>query len=446
MKRDSSRVVAASGAPSASHRRWGEAGFTLIELSVVAFILALVLIGAGNLFEFNTELARVQMHLSDMQQSARIAQRDIVGLVRMAGRGGLPVSLPAVGAGGFAGKLLPTGPAIEIANDVADNTRIVAGDGTTPLIVEGTDVLTIRGVFNSSVYQVSPVATATLILNDPNNPTTGTVKINDPNPVLRIPQALRALEEAITTNRPEALLLISPLQDIYAIVEITGGTVVTRDPDDNRPTEIDVDFRIGGTATANGYLSLSPGGGFSTILRRVAAVGLVEEYRYFVREERAIATDANSELRPRLTRARFYPGTDLPWDGDDANLRVDVADNIVDLQLAFGIDTNADQVLQNDDPSPKDDDWLFDDPTDDASDATKWNGANPLAPPSLYYLRISTLTRSERRDRGHVSPAITTIEDNAYGESASGGLSDAEMLDRTFHRSLLTTTVDLRNL
>ena len=446
MKRDSSRVAAASGDLSGAHRRWSEAGFTIIELSVVAFILALVLIGAGNLFEFNTELARVQMHLSDMQQSARIAQREVVGQLRMAGRGGLPVSLPAVGAAAFAGKLLPTGPAIEVVNDVADNTWIVAGDATSPLIVEGTDVLTLRGVFNSSVYQVSPVATATLILDDPNTPTTGTVKINDPNPVLRIPQALQALEDAIAAARPEALLLISPLQDVYAIVEITGGTVVTRDPDDNRPTEIDLDFRIGGSPTANGYLGLSPGGGFPTILRRVAAVGLVEEYRYFVREERAVPTDLNSELRPRLTRARFYPGSDLPWDGDGANLRVDVADNIVDLQLAFGIDTNADQVLQNDDPSPKDDDWLFDDATDDATDATKWNGTNPLAPPSFFYLRISTLTRAERRDRGHVSPAITTIEDNVYGESASGGLSDAEMLDRTFHRSLLTTTVDLRNL
>lgn len=407
--------------------------------------MVLVLIAAGSFFESNGELARNQIGLSDMQQSARIAQRDIIRQIRMAGRGGLPLSLPPA-APGFAGRLLPTGAGVEVRNNTPDDVRIVAGDVTTPLVLEGTDILVVRGIFSGLIYQISPVAQNTVILDDVDNPTTGTIRVYDPNPILRIPQAMQALEDAVTEGRPEALLLISPLQDVYAMVEITGGTVIDTDPDDGRPIEIDLDFRIGGSTHANAYLTLSPGGGFPTTLRRVSAVGLVEEYRYYIREERAVPTDATSELRPRLTRGRFYPGTDLPWDGDAANLAVDIADNILDLQLALGVDTNGDLTLQNDDPSPAADDWLYDDDVDDPTDIAKWNGANPAAPPALFYIRISTLSRTERRDKGHVSPRIVAIEDRNYGESAAAGLSDAEMLARSYHRYLLTTTVDLRNL
>jgi len=53
----------------------------------------------------------------------------------------------------------------------------------------------------------------------------------------------------------------------------------------------------------------------------VAYVAILEEYRFYVREDHAISGNATSDLTPVLSRARFYPGTDQPYAADNANLK-----------------------------------------------------------------------------------------------------------------------------
>src|SRR5215218_5519318 len=106
-------------------------GFTLIEVSVSLIVTIIVLLGVLALFDFSNRLTRVQTNISDMQQSLRVAQNDAVRLIRMAGRGGLPLGN------------LPTGTAVVIANNVADNTYIGV-IAATPEVVPGSDVLTVR--------------------------------------------------------------------------------------------------------------------------------------------------------------------------------------------------------------------------------------------------------------------------------------------------------------
>ena len=67
-----------------------ECGFTLIELLVALVLVSLVLGGAFAMFNYTNKLTRAQLHQSDLQQSARVAQRQLLRTVRMAGRGGLP--------------------------------------------------------------------------------------------------------------------------------------------------------------------------------------------------------------------------------------------------------------------------------------------------------------------------------------------------------------------
>ena len=74
-------------APRGSRQR----GFTLIEVSVSLIVTIIVLLGVLALFDFSNRLTRVQTNISDMQQSLRVAQNDSVRLIRMAGRGGLPL-------------------------------------------------------------------------------------------------------------------------------------------------------------------------------------------------------------------------------------------------------------------------------------------------------------------------------------------------------------------
>src|ERR1700761_3682997 len=78
-------------AAGAGRRRTaGERGFTVLEMTVALFITAEVIVAGLALFDFHNKLARVQTQVTDMQQSLRVAQYDIVRLARMAGRGGLP--------------------------------------------------------------------------------------------------------------------------------------------------------------------------------------------------------------------------------------------------------------------------------------------------------------------------------------------------------------------
>jgi hypothetical protein len=41
---------------------------------------------------------------------------------------------------------------------------------------------------------------------------------------------------------------------------------------------------------------------------------------------------------PELVRARLYPNTNVAYDRDPANLAEVIADNVLDLQVALGVD------------------------------------------------------------------------------------------------------------
>src|ERR1700753_2811078 len=73
---------------SASRRR--PRCFTVLELTISLFITAEVILAGLALFDFHNKLARVTTQISDMQQSLRVAQYDMVRLGREAGRGGFP--------------------------------------------------------------------------------------------------------------------------------------------------------------------------------------------------------------------------------------------------------------------------------------------------------------------------------------------------------------------
>jgi hypothetical protein len=63
----------------------------------------------------------------------------------------------------------------------------------------------------------------------------------------------------------------------------------------------------------------------------------------------------------------------------------------------------------------------------------------------LYYVRITTLARTDRLDPDYTSPPIEAIEDHVYNEPDLPADS-ASKLERSYRRRLLETVVDLRNL
>ena len=403
-----------------------QAGFTLVELLVTLGVTVILLLGVLALFDFNNRIARVQTHVADMQQSLRVAQYDMVRLVRMAGRGGLPASEPA----GLAPRHLPTGVAVSVRDDVPAATFMFPAEPATR-ILEGTDVLTVRGVISSPLYQINTTDAGAFTLDpDPQNPATGRLIIQDHSPT-GVPQTLQPLQDWLDADpaRPEALLLVSPLDDAqFAVVELVGGSVA-----DGQAT---LDFRVTGSTESDAMGLLSSGGRFPPNLR-VAYAGILEEYRFYIREEHVEPGNLASDLAPRLSRARFLPGTEIVYGSDDqerrANAAVDVADNILDLQVALGVDLDGNGLIE--DLGTAADEWLFNH-EDDMDNPAKWQ----VSPARLHYVRVATLVQTDRRDPQYQGPLLVQLENRVYDPSFNTRES------RMYRRRTLQTVVDLRNV
>lgn len=417
------------------------AGFTMAELLVTLGLFSIVVLGMLALFDMNSRIARVEGHTSEMQQSLRIAQQDLVRNVRMAARGGLPSALFPEGT--YTGKQLPLGLAVEVANNVPANTRI-ANNPLAPVLA-GTDVITVRGIF-STLYQSNP-AGAGLTLSDSNgdgSPDAGSLTISNVSPT-GVPQDLSSVAKAIedtTAARPEAYLLVSPLDDaVFAVVEILPTSTVNRAG--SVITSVILNFNS--LEATNDFATITPGGKFPSTMTTVAYSGVLEEYRYYIRDQRT--GTAQEGLEPRLARARLYPGTNTPYANDTENLREDIADNIFDLQAALGVDTNGDESITEgtDTATRKSDEWLFNEVGDNSAITATWNG-DATTPRRLYYVRLTTLARTDRRDpqASWQAPALSQFEDKDFTQAPYNAFNSTT--ERKFRRQFLQTVVDLRNL
>lgn len=433
-------------------------GFTLIELLITLLVVAEILIIAGLIFDLHNKTAKAQTQVADMQQSLRVAQREMVELVRMGGRGGLPAQLPQASAP--TGTRMDVGLAIEVQNNVGSGVRIVATDAETA-VVPGTDVLRVRGVFTAPLYQLLSTALGAPNVvfepdaEEPANASHGTVVVATPSPA-GYGQDLQPLADAAAGD---ALILVSPLSDaIYAVVAVESVTVTGQDAD-GKPTQVAIRFQtaLTGTPQSQAYRGLFTAGNFlPSNLKSIAFAGLLEEHVFYVRDVHAIPGDPTSEPMPRLARAQVRPRTAEAVAAGAG--RDDIADNVVDLQVALGFNSTLgtggyfdrtqhdDLVIDENLTDGSDDDWLFNGTQDDPEDSpwlAPWGDPPGTPQPELYYVRITTLARTEGREIQYLSPPIQRLEDRDYNESAVPAVHDP---DRGFHRRLLRTVVDLRGL
>ncbi len=462
-------------------KRQRQAGFSLVELVIAMLIAIEILIGAAIAFDVHNRIARVQLQVTDMQQSLRVAQYDIARMLREAGRGGLPPDLAP------AAVFDPSPPAnetvqlqgigIEVRDNVTGNDRYIArGDNTSPLALDDTDILTVRGCFSSSMY-VTNVDSFTI---DPSNSNQATLLISardDPS-ATQIHQPLGSLMDAINAYPADAavkgkLVMVSPEgRSTWGVADIVGVSTTGTASD---PSTATLTLKLDTLSPLNpGTAGVRP---FPDHFASLLACSL-EEYRFYVRKDYEIPGDPASGLRPRLTEARFEPGTELPYLGDTANFKVDLADNIIDLQVALGIDTPYSSAcgsgcspgtgyFQYDDNAvgPDDelyeapptgdrahDDWLYNDTGDVPADTFYVSDAADL-PAKLYFVRITTVARTARADPTYsaanfsndASGGADWIEDHNYNAAPTNAFFKAGDALKHRHR-VLTTVVYPRNL
>lgn len=457
--------------PPASRR---EAGFTLIEALIALVIAVVVIVAALDLFDFNRRLSRVEIHQTEMQQAVRAVHLEVASRIRVAGRGGA--------LQGTAQKRWPDqGVVVEVASNVQGAARQVApAAADPPEAVAGTDVLTLRGVMTGPIYYGfdNSEGRTYLVLRDGSGATAGDpaqVRAGEVHLCAVSPtgfaQPIEPLRAAIDSGSEEALLLAGTGGDgAYAVVKLDPSTSATTSAVCN-PLDPSAGVRIGFVVSGDGgradrYSQLGPGGpGFPPGLTSVAYAGLLEEYRYYVREVREDPNDASSPLMPRLSRARLYPNTGEPWGTDAAtraeSVATDVADDVLDFQVSLGFDSAQGGGALEDGTLPEDgepvfesadgdgDDWLFNGPDDDPRDPV-WArpGSAVLTQPwlraRLFYVRLSTVGRAAYPIPQYEAPELQRLADRVYDPGEADDPDSS--LQRKYRRWLLTTTVDLRNL
>lgn len=450
-----------------------EQGFSILELIIALAIAVEVLLAAGVIFDVHNRMASVQTQVTDLQQSLRIAHYDVVRLLRMAGRGGLPARF-LVDPGP---PLRLRGTAIDIRNGVleSDDSNQVAIGTDEPRAVPGTDILTLRGCISAPLYQVAGTG-ADFVFDDATD--TAQITLSNPSPV-GIPQCLRPLAEQLPANGGSGLsgpmILGSPMdRSLFYVGEITGVGGSSGDPMDcssSTPSSLTINLDMAPNVFSGAPFDPAMG---------VALVCQLEEYRYYAREaEAAVGPGAVEIEQPRLSRARMIPGTELPYLNDAANLQLDIADGIFDFQVAYGFDSDypstdsatpgaigddtdnlgVDDTIFEADPDDaterETDDWLFNTPGDRPDDI-QWTAhqfpGNDVNPVDLLYLRLTLAVRTSRPDPrfeaddldGDPNNGRDFLEDNDYENPPASTFKQG--VNRTFRHRVLQTIVDLRNL
>ncbi len=410
-------------------QRPGQLGFTMIEMLISLLITVIVMVVVLVALDAHSRVAQVQMDVGDLQQSTRVGHRGMSRLVRMAGRGGLPRS-----------------EAVAVERDVADGVEI-GGQPVEPL----TDILTVRGSFTAPIYRADSDDPAVFTRT---GATSATLRIDSVTNA-GFNQSLKYLE---SLQPEEAILLTSRQSDtVYTVVELQSiviGDVVLDIQNQAVPVKraiLTLNWDPGTTEHADRYLLLSsrdPNTGlraFPTALTSVSSMSVLQEYKFYIRREYAVPGDPTSQPRPKLCRARMFPNTDVIYADDPANAVMDMAENVLDLQVALGIDFDVDGVFEDRDaatglPLPTDEDeWLGNDPADDPLDPG-WDNDGA----ALQFVRLTTLGHTRGGDRQYISPSIDEVEDHVYGEQTP--TSPDEVASRRFRRRLMQNVIDVRNL
>lgn len=429
-------------------------GFSLTEVLVTLIVMAVVVVGALTFFDLSARLARTEVQVAGIQSTQRVAQHELARMAAMAGVGGLPEGVApaaAQAAGIGAAGVFPNGLAVAVANNVAAGTDLGGGGGPLP-VVAGTDVLTLRGVFTTPVYHLEPQVPLAL------GPGTGEMTVDLRADVdVGVTQDLDPLRRALATNpaRPEALVVYDRYNpDAFAVLELAAGISAFGSPGDPSMT---IGLSLGSGATYGdeyGQMALGttllpgsagqawtlPGGVTVQLPKEIGAIGLLEEYRFFVRQEREVPGLAASRLAPVLARARFYPGTGvLHPEG-----ALDLADNVIDLQVALAVDqAPVDGQILDVGLAADDDEILYNFPGDD--DGLGAIGASIWAQPDsrLLFLRISTVVQGDRPDPAFVGAVIDVVEDHDYTAAAS--IFNTGNYTK-IRKRLLQTVAETRNL
>jgi len=462
-------------APLAARRpaRSSSSGFTLVEMIVVTLLLLIAMVGLLAVFDASARINKNETDVADAQGNVRYGIYQMTRAIRMAGAGGLYVTQAVLNHNDA--ELPGIAPSGVSYDNVGNNVTVTDTTGRSWPVRPGTDMIEVRGVlFSPLVGFDEEGGCAPCTGNDPlpvspisGNPTVGLFLNNDPS--IR-PQfaAIDAYTASATSAMPFLVIVQDGKSSLHTCSDPSSTTAIHRYPQAaynvgvlNQPTSLvasstfnNVDF--GGTIGPRFNVelpSLTPGEP-ATPFSKLRRAGVLDDVVFFITTDNTTdPTGLHPFLAQGIRRGNAFEVTRL-------------ADDVEDMQVAYGIDGDGDGSVTRstsggcdpagnpDDPDPNFsttagcDEWFPNVTGEGAVDAAQFQqqdpfipghgaGTNPIHCPRLHAVMVSLLAKARDADPTYKGPA-------AQGYKIMNTTA-APITPGTFRRRVQTLKINLRN-
>ena len=444
----------------AGQSRLAPGGFTLVEMIVVVFLFALAMLGVLSVFDASARINKSEQDVADAQGAVRYGIYAMTRAIRMAGSGGLPVTQAVVNAADpdLAG-ITPAGVRYD---NVPQGTKVTSLNGDVA-VRPGTDMIEVRGVLNSPLIGFDLATGCT-----PCDPSAGCAAcVGAPAlTVASVTHTSHVNDDA--SNRPQFSQV-----DAYTSGASAGSPmlVLVAFNDDLHPTcaqsMAGQSYSLYPQASYNvGKISaqtrLGSGGSFGNVdfTDRVAkefnsetplekgtdAVGMKNVRRAGILDDLLFFIDNSDPLHPALAQGIRR--------GDAFDV-VTLADDVEDMQIAYGVDLDRNNAINrksgsaasfdsNVSPEVDGDEWAPNVAGEAALPATAFR-SDPDHCPLLHAVMISLVARSHDPDPTYRAPSARGLLTLNSPTGSPNPRTGSGTLPATYRRRIQTLKINLRN-
>ncbi|HKF44126.1 MAG TPA: PilW family protein [Thermoanaerobaculia bacterium] len=438
-----------------------ESGFTLVEMIVVVFLLALAMIGILSVFDASARLNKSEQDVADAQGAVRYGIYSMTRAIRMAGSGGLPVTQAILNHSNANLPGIAGGSAISYDN-VPAGTTVTSLNGDIP-VRPGTDMIEVRGVINSPLIGFdletgcqpcdpqggcSPCTAADKAVVA--SATTNFAHVNDDTTNRPQFSQVDAYTAGVTAANP-MLVLVAFNDDVHTgCSQISNGQEQPLYPQPpynvgviSAPTTLASNGSFGAvnftSSIAKQFNQELPtdSGADPASLRNIRNAGILDDLVFFI--------DNTNDLHPALAQGiRRGNAFDV----------VALADDVEDMQVAYGVDLDGNNAVNIRTGAAS-----FDSNVSSDKDGDEWvpnvAGETPLTAadfrmaagfcPRLHAVMISLVAKSHDPDLTYKAPSATGFLTMNSPTSSPNPREYPSLSVKSFRRRTQTLKINLRN-
>jgi len=383
----------------------GSEGFTLVEMIVVVFLLALAMLGILAVFDASARINKSETDVADAQGNVRFGLDQMTRVIRMAGAGGLHTRQAILNKGAGLAGINPT--TVDYDN-VAGGTTIQDLSSNNHVVRPGTDMIEVRGVILSPLYGLlgnscGGCQGAGDVLQVEQTTGNALLGVHYNDDATNRPQFAQTISYTVTADATNPMLvLVASTQDQSAGCSAPPATPLYPLPIYNvalmtknaslSAGKLKLENLNFASAIATRFNGPDPTAAqAATNLTSLSRGGVLDDIVYFI--DNGVA-GANAD-HPTLAQATRR--------GDKFDV-VGIANDVEDMQIAYGIDTNGNGVDPVVSETAGGDEWSPNVAGEAAPVSTAFVAAGTTCP-NLHGVMVSLLSKSRDPDPTYKAPA-----------------------------------------